>query len=71
MASQEEMSWETSQEEMSWDMDRELDEWINLDNVRDIDRLAKIPLTWIAAWEMDGRRGFGNKALRKKISKCI
>ena len=44
---------------------RELDEGIDLDNVRDIDSLDKIPLTWIVAWEIDGRRGFWGQTIVK------
>ena len=42
---------------------RELDEGIDLDNVRAIDSLDKIPLTWIVAWEIDGQRGFWGQTI--------
>ena len=83
MASQEEMSWETSQEEMACDnfsqaeiiwvaetiyfrYGREIDEGIDFNNVRDIYSLDKIPLTWIAAWEIDRRRRFWGQSIEKE-----
>ena len=45
---------------------RELDDGMDLDNVQDIDSLDKIHLTWIAAWEIDGRRGFLGQSIEKE-----
>ena len=45
---------------------RELDEGIDLDNVREIDSLDKIHLTWIAAWKIDGRSGFWGQSIENE-----
>ena len=72
--SQEEMACDNfSQAEIIWVAEtlyfrygRELDEEIDLDKVRDVDSLDKIPLTWIASWEIDGRRGFWGHSIDKE-----
>ena len=43
----------------------ELDEGINLDNLGDILSLDMIPLRWIDAWEIDGRRGLWAQTIVK------